>query len=387
MKRMEQSQQQRQDEPMVGLSRLTGHGLPGVAEPFAWLDALFLDAPRLTLRVLHADEMEATLDEELIEDDADELDAEQEKAEETAVNADRVGSPVAAAAAPVSVAVAAPVAAAVVAVAAPARDPLANMVLDALRGRPAVAARVEEHRIFGRFWHDNTPQPSARRSRREVEFIATICGLAPGARVLDAGCGAGRHALEFARRGYITTGVDLSEEMLELARERAKGASAVTFVEADLRALNLAREFDAAVLLDSTLGLHEDGETVEILRRLSASLVPGGRLVVEVLNRDFVLDEMPARKWLETSVAVILDDVSFHPETSRLRVKRSVAPHGEKAAEFAYSLRLYALHELRVLLSLAGFEVVEVAGSIHQRGAYLGSRDRSIWLHARRRSG
>ena len=387
MKRMEQSQQQRQDEPMVGLSRLTGHGLPGVAEPFAWLDALFLDAPRLTLRVLHADEMEATLDEELIEDDADELDAEQEKAEETAVNADRVGSPVAAAAAPVSVAVAAPVAPAVVAVAAPARDPLANMVLDALRGRPAVAARVEEHRIFGRFWHDNTPQPSARRSRREVEFIAKICGLAPGARVLDAGCGAGRHALEFARRGYITTGVDLSEEMLELARERAKGASAVTFVEADLRALNLAREFDAAVLLDSTLGLHEDGETVEILRRLSASLVPGGRLVVEVLNRDFVLDEMPARKWLETSVAVILDDVSFHPETSRLRVKRSVAPHGEKAAEFAYSLRLYALHELRVLLSLAGFEVVEVAGSIHQRGAYLGSRDRSIWLHARRRSG
>ena len=387
MKRMEQSQQQRQDEPMVGLSRLTGHGLPGVAEPFAWLDALFLDAPRLTLRVLHADEMEATLDEELIEDDADAPDSEHEKVEAAAVNADRVGSPVAAAAAPVSVAVAAPVAPAVVAVAAPARDPLANMVLDALRGRPAVAARVEEHRIFGRFWHDNTPQPSARRSRREVEFIATICGLAPGARVLDAGCGAGRHALEFARRGYITTGVDLSEEMLELARERAKGASAVTFVEADLRALNLAREFDAAVLLDSTLGLHEDGETVEILRRLSASLVPGGRLVVEVLNRDFVLDEMPARKWLETSVAVILDDVSFHPETSRLRVKRSVAPHGEKAAEFAYSLRLYALHELRVLLSLAGFEVVEVAGSIHQRGAYLGSRDRSIWLHARRRSG
>jgi SAM-dependent methyltransferase len=205
--------------------------------------------------------------------------------------------------------------------------------------------------------------------------------------MLDAGCGVGRHALEFARRGYITTGVDLSEEMLELARERAKGVSAVSFVEADLRSLNLAREFDAAVLLDSTLGLHEDGETVEILRRLSASLVPGGRLVVEVLNRDFVLDEMPARKWLETPVAVILDDVSFHAETSRLRIKRSVAPHGQKAVEFSYSLRLYALHELRVLVSLAGFEVVEVSGSIHQRGAYLGSRDRSIWLHARRRNG
>jgi SAM-dependent methyltransferase len=374
VEKMNESNQQRQMEPIVGLARLTGHGLSGVAEPFAWLDALFVDPPRRLLRVLHADELEALLDEELIEDDAEELEV-----AEVRVEAQRL---------PEAAAVVAPAAAkAAVPVAAVARDPIANMVLDALSGRPAVAARPEEQRTFGRFWHDHLPQPSARRSGREAEFVAKICGLAPGARVLDAGCGAGRHAIEFARRGYVTTGVELSEELLEVARARAKGASALTFLHGDLRTLAFTREFDAAVLLDSTLGLHEDGETVEILRRLSASLVAGGRLVVEVLNRDFVLDEMPARKWLETAVAVILDDVSFQPETSRLRVKRSVAPHGQKAVEFAYSLRLYALHELRVLLSLAGFDVVEVAGSIHQRGAYLGSRDRSIWIHARRRSG
>ena len=374
---MEQSNQQSQMEPIVGLSQLTGLGLSGVAEPFAWLDALFLDPARRMLRVQHEEEVAATLDEELVEDDAGELEADEELLEEATLEDDSDGA----------TPVVAPAAAVAPTVAAPARDPLANMVLDALRGRPAVAARAEEQRIFGRFWHDHLPQPSARRSAREAEFVTQICGLAPGARLLDAGCGAGRHAMEFARRGYKTTGVDLSEEMLELARERAAGAAAANFVQADLRTLNLAREFDAAVLLDSTLGLHEDGETVELLRRLSSSLVPGGRLVLEVLNRDFVLGEMPARKWLETKKAVILDDVSFHPETSRLRVKRSVAPHGDKAVEFTYSLRLYALHELRVLLSLAGFEVVEVAGSIHQRGAYLGRRDRSIWLHARRRSG
>lgn len=374
---MEQSNQQSQMEPIVGLSQLTGLGLSGVAEPFAWLDALFLDPPRRMLRVRHEEEVAATLDEELVEDDAEELEADEELLEEATLEDDSDGA----------TPVVAPAAAIAPAVAAPARDPLANMVLDALRGRPAVAARAEEQRIFGRFWHDHLPQPSARRSAREAEFVTHICGLAPGARLLDAGCGAGRHTLEFARRGYKTTGVDLSDDLLDLARERAAGAAAANFVQADLRTLKFAREFDAAVLLDSTLGLHEDGETVELLRRLSSSLVPGGRLVLEVLNRDFVLGEMPARKWLETEKAVILDDVSFHPETSRLRVKRSVAPHGDKAVEFTYSLRLYALHELRVLLSLAGFEVVEVAGSIHQRGAYLGRRDRSIWLHARRRSG
>lgn len=378
---MEQSDQQREMEPIVVLSRLTGHGLPGVAEPFLWLDALFVDPPPRLLRVLHADEVEAVLDDALMEDDADEPDAEVARLDEPPAAPAEVVAP---AAAPATVPVAASAPAPVAAV---GRDPLASMVLDALRGRPAAAARAEEQRIFGRFWHDHLPQPSVRRSVREVDFVAQVCGLTPGARVLDAGCGAGRHAFEFARRGFITTGVDLSEELLALARARAQAGSSLTLVHDDLRTLTFAREFDAAVLLDSTLGLHEDGETVEILRRLSASLVPGGRLVVEVLNRDFVLDEMPARKWLETTAAVILDDVSFHPETSRLRVKRSVAPHGQKAVDFSYSLRLYALHELRVLLSLAGFEVVEVAGSIHQRGAYLGSRDRSIWLHARHRSG
>ena len=221
-----------------------------------------------------------------------------------------------------------------------------------------------------------------------MDFIVEVCGLRTGARILDAGCGTGRHTIEFARRGFVAAGVDVADDLLEIARNGSiLSSGSTTFVHADLRTLGFTSAFEAAVLLDSTLGLHEDGETVEILRRLAASLVPGGRLVLEVLNRDFVLDQMPARKWLETSKAVILDDVSFHPETSRLRVKRSVAPHGGKAVEFAYSLRLYALHELRVLLALAGFDVLEVAGSVHQRGAYLGSRDRSIWLTARRRAG
>ena len=266
-------------------------------------------------------------------------------------------------------------------------DPLANLVLDALRGKPAAAPRPEVHRIFGRFWYDFLPQPGAARSAAEAAFVLQLCGLSQGARLLDAGCGAGRHSLEFARRGVDTAGVDLSEALLEIARERAAAAALpATFLQADLRTLGFASTFQAAVMLDSTLGLHEDGETVEILRRLSASLVPGGTLVLEVLNRDFVLGSMPARKWLETSRAVILDDVSFHPDASRLRVKRSVAPHGGKAVDFTYSLRLYALHELRVLLALAGFEVMEVAGSIHQRGAYLGSRDRAIWVLARKRA-
>lgn len=363
---MEQAVQTEGAEPIAGLRLLTGSPLPGVSEPFAWLDGLFLDVPRKPLRVVHADELEHILDDELVEEEPEEED---ELLEEEVEEVQAVAVPVAKA------------------VPLPAADPLANLVLDALRGKPAAAAQPEVHRVFGRFWQEHLPQPGAARSAAEASFVMQLCGLTQGARLLDAGCGAGRHAIEFARRGIDTAGVDLSEALLEIGRERAATAALpATFLQADLRTLGFNASFQACVLLDSTLGLHEDGETVEILRRLAASLVPGGKLVVEVLNRDFVLGMMPARKWLETNRAVILDDVSFHPETSRLRVKRSVAPHGGKAVDFSYSLRLYGLHELRVLLALAGFEVVEVAGSIHQRGAYLGSRDRAIWVLARKRA-
>src|SRR3954469_17988816 len=85
-------------------------------------------------------------------------------------------------------------------------------------------------------------------TEQEVDFLVDALGLEPGMRVLDVGCGPGRHSLALARRGFEAVGVDHSAEFVRLAREAAaadgRGAS---FEELDVGELDRAGEFDATI--------------------------------------------------------------------------------------------------------------------------------------------
>lgn len=126
---------------------------------------------------------------------------------------------------------------------------------------------------------------------REVDFVIEELGTAPGDRILDVGCGTGRHSVELARRGYAVTGVDQSPRMLAEARLAADRAGVkVEWVQAD--ATRFAREahFDGAVCLcEGAFGLLETaGDAFSnpsaILRNVGRALKPGARMVFTVLN-------------------------------------------------------------------------------------------------------
>lgn len=110
---------------------------------------------------------------------------------------------------------------------------------------------------------------------------ATLCIslVAPGARILDAGCGTGRVATRLAELGYRCVGTDVDPSMLAVARAEATG---VEWVEADLTTLDLAaldvpRSFDLAVCAGNVVPLVPDPHAA--IRRIAAHLVPGGYLV------------------------------------------------------------------------------------------------------------
>src|SRR5262245_13242560 len=84
-------------------------------------------------------------------------------------------------------------------------------------------------------------------TRQEVDFLVDALGLRPGDRVLDVGCGPGRHSHELARRGMEVVGLDISERFVELATTEAP--SGATFVRGDARAMTFHDEFDVAISL------------------------------------------------------------------------------------------------------------------------------------------
>ena len=107
----------------------------------------------------------------------------------------------------------------------------------------------------------------------EAAFLDAL--LPRGARVLDAGCGTGRVAVELARRGHRVTGVDSDPSMLAVAQ----GSSGVTWLLADLATLELDDRFDAVLMAGNVIVFVEPGTEQAVVDRLAALLLPGGLLV------------------------------------------------------------------------------------------------------------
>jgi SAM-dependent methyltransferase len=131
-------------------------------------------------------------------------------------------------------------------------------------------------------------------TEQEVGFLVDQLGLTAGMRVLDVGCGPGRHAHALARRDIEVVGVDISERFIALARETAPAGAPVTFERADARALRFASEFDAVIsLCQGAFGLSGGAGAGSldpdraVLDGMARALRPGGRLALSAFSAYF----------------------------------------------------------------------------------------------------
>lgn len=110
----------------------------------------------------------------------------------------------------------------------------------------------------------------------EADLIESLLRDTGGRRVLDAGCGTGRVAIELAARGFSVVGVDLDEEMLAAARAKAPG---LQWIRADLGTAHLTGEFDVVALAGNVMIFLDAGTEGPVLATLSSLLAPAGLLV------------------------------------------------------------------------------------------------------------
>ncbi len=234
-----------------------------------------------------------------------------------------------------------------------------------------MAGVFESERFFREGWPTisqavNSPVPASSA----VGWIVGMTGLRPGARVLDAPCGHGRHAVEFARRGYKVTGVDFSET--ELARARAAaGASGLDllFAQQDMRDMEFSGEFDLVVNLAVSIGYFSDDEDRQLLDRFWRALAPGGLLVLDTRNRDQCVRSMPVEERERFDDWTLRIENVFDPLSSRWQARwwridgaAPVASAGTLVGES--DIRLYSAHELRAMLRPERWSRVDFYGGL-----------------------
>jgi SAM-dependent methyltransferase len=226
---------------------------------------------------------------------------------------------------------------------------------------------------------------SDEQIKREVTFVEESLGVAPGGVVLDLGCGSGQHAVELASRGYGVVGYDLSLYQLALAADIAQERSQkINFLQGDMREMAFEEMFDGIFCWNTTFGYFEEDKNFSVAERAFRALRPGGMLLVDVINRDFVAAHTPSSVWFEGDSCVCMDDAVIDYFTSRLRVKRSVILDDGRTRECTYSVRLYSFHELGKLLHEVGFRVTEVSGHPATPGVFLGQASPRILMLAQR---
>jgi SAM-dependent methyltransferase len=204
--------------------------------------------------------------------------------------------------------------------------------------------------------------------------------------VLDLGCGYGRHAMELAARGFHVVGLDLSTPLLVRGGEEAhRRGLTINFVRGDMRELDFENQFDGVYCLFSTFGYFDDETNKKTLQNCARALKPGGKVLVEILNRDYVIADLPTRVWWEGDGCVVLEEVELNYFSSRIQVNRSVVFDDGRQLEQEISVRAYSLHEVGKLMHAAGFRVLEVSGGYQMRGRFFGNQSRHIIVLAERK--
>jgi SAM-dependent methyltransferase len=182
-------------------------------------------------------------------------------------------------------------------------------------------------------------------TEQEVDYLVDVLGLSAGDRVLDVGCGPGRHAHALAARGVEVVGVDISERFVEVA---AGGAAHAAFVRADARRLPLRPgSFDAAIsLCQGAFGL-VPGEDGAVLDEVAAALKPGGRMAASAFSSYFVVRFLEEGDTFDAGAGV-------NHEVATVKNEAGVD------ARFDLWTSCFTPRELRLLVAAAGLDVVDL---------------------------
>lgn len=201
-------------------------------------------------------------------------------------------------------------------------------------------------------------------ARNLVNLIQRTLPLKKDDKVLDIACGAGRHSLELARRGYMVTGFDLSSYLINEARNLCSKAPEkdlhVNFLINDMRHFNFNEKFELSVNLFTSFGyFEEDKENFSVIKNASDSIKKGGWFVLDFINKEHIIENL-----VPYSRNKIGDEVLHQRRKidGDFVVKDIRIVSGSKELKYKEVLKLYSLSELKKAFSSFNLKIIKKYG-------------------------
>ena len=202
----------------------------------------------------------------------------------------------------------------------------------------------------------------------ECDFIEKEIQYNRATRILDIGCGTGRHTIELAKRGYTVVGIDLSESLLKRAKEKASEQKLqIVFQKHDARNLPFLHEFNLVIMIcEGAFSLMETDEmNFQILQNAANALLPKGKLIFTTLNALFPLFHS-VKDFLDSNTKegnAKCDSLAFDLMTFREHSTISAEDDLGNKKELRCNVRYFAPSEITWLLKTLNFKTVDIYGA------------------------
>ena len=227
--------------------------------------------------------------------------------------------------------------------------------------------------LFENYAHKYDKECFVQGTVGECDFIEKEMSGDKSLKIIDIGCGTGRHAIELTKRGYTVTGVDLSENQIERAREKAQEAGVtIDFQVQDARNLPFDGEFDLAIMLcEGGFPLMETDEmNFDILKNATKALKDKGKLIFTTLNGLFPLFHS-VKEFYESAAKegnAQYQDCTFDLMTFRDHNTAVIEDDSGNKRELKCNERYYVPSEITWLLKTFGYTKIDIFGA--KLGAY-----------------
>ena len=201
---------------------------------------------------------------------------------------------------------------------------------------------------------------------KEVDFLEEIFGENKPKNILEVGCGTGNYTKILLERGYEVTAVDISEDMLEIARRKCN----CTLIKGDIRDIALNEKFDTCVAMFAVMGyITKNSDIIKALNNIRRHLKPNGIFVFDVWNGLAVMRNLPEQRIKEMEndkikiVRVAIPNLRAFEHICEVNYKLLILNKEDNTCNEInekHVVRFYFPQEIKYYLENAGFEVLNI---------------------------